>query len=294
MEDQSLSLRQQLFDRLHHWRSIVWGPLVPIVSIPYVLLAFITWARDELVRHPQGTPIWRVVDCLPSWSLSTWIAIGFGLLVIIMLEGSYRHARTTQQRHDANTHYLIASQETAIRDLTARHDETLATLKVEQERNGRSEIQLTIERGAFCRSLRISTINPQTLQHMDIFMLLVFHLVNIRPQLCTISDCRLSLTTSSGNLKASRAGSGVPNELKIPSDACMMEKDLELPHGKGITRSLIFEAIETTQRIDYEPSWLPEDCSVLLRFTVIDSFGQTWQCERHANLSGYGGHLVFS
>jgi hypothetical protein len=49
----------------------------------YGALTFVAFVKEEGFKA-----FWKLIDKVPDWSVSTWIAIGFALLFILAIEGS--------------------------------------------------------------------------------------------------------------------------------------------------------------------------------------------------------------
>jgi hypothetical protein len=72
--------------RLDHWRSILWGPLLKILGVAYTILGLASFIRGEFLPT-RGGPL---IGFIPTWPFTTWLMIGLGLVLVVVLEGSYR------------------------------------------------------------------------------------------------------------------------------------------------------------------------------------------------------------
>ncbi len=80
------------------------------------IMHLVTFFRDEFLSEKDRQP-YKILNLIPHWSNSTWIAFLFLVLVAILLEGSYRLAN--------EQHKKINALNARIRKLTAQELVTL-------------------------------------------------------------------------------------------------------------------------------------------------------------------------
>jgi hypothetical protein len=73
--------------RLEHLRRVLWAPLTGFLGGAYAALGLATWIRDEFFPAHRDDIL---LKWLPSWSYETWIITGLIVLVLVILNGSYR------------------------------------------------------------------------------------------------------------------------------------------------------------------------------------------------------------
>ena len=53
-------------------------------------LHFAAFIRDEFISNEEWREKLRILALLPQWTLSTWVILTLGLLLVVLFEGSYR------------------------------------------------------------------------------------------------------------------------------------------------------------------------------------------------------------
>lgn len=91
----------------------MWRPGVAVVYGVYTVLAIGQFFRDEIFSADQQK--WRLLRFLPTWPLWGWMLLGLVILLIVILEGSYR---------------VVASRDDRIRELKAQASDR-ASLTIE-------------------------------------------------------------------------------------------------------------------------------------------------------------------
>jgi len=108
-----------------------------ILGVPYALLAFAALLRDELQLSTK-----HLIDILPVLSLATWAAIGFAVLLIIALEGSFRVHCEDHASADAANLDVSKRAEEIRRTLSSELDQSKGELEKERSLKERAEQEL--------------------------------------------------------------------------------------------------------------------------------------------------------
>ena len=233
-----------------------------------------TWIRDELLKPSSGR-VWHIVDLLPSWSLAAWLAVGFALLVALILEGSYRQAAKTKVEH--GTQLRVVQGE----------------LDTERAKNSKPEITVTMDSATFERSWPIGTGRNSTGDVEDVGQLQVVLVVsfrNGRPQKATIDRCDFAMYVGSDPVIGFRRPGLFPLRpgVRIPAPRYSeLEPNALVEQGKTVTRSIAFQITERTPTGKQFPD------SGVFEFIAFDSFGQEHRIKRLAScLHGSCGDVL--
>lgn len=97
---------KSLTGRLRHIKTVYRGWLIAVLGGAYALLGVITFARDNLLP-PELRASLDTFTLLPHWSLTSWLVIALGVLLVGTLEGSYRYY-LVQEKSYSNLEHRIA------------------------------------------------------------------------------------------------------------------------------------------------------------------------------------------
>ncbi len=76
--------------RVRHWKAVLWRPALRVWGSLFALVSFVSLVRAETTWIPSPWRDLPIVRWLPVWPWTTWALGAMILLLVVVLEGSYR------------------------------------------------------------------------------------------------------------------------------------------------------------------------------------------------------------
>jgi len=121
--------------RLSFWKQALWRPVVWVTSGVFGILWILEFFRDEFFS-PAIQERFRLLNLVAHWQWRTWLLAFLGVLLVSLLEGSYRVIESSKARVVEKMDGLrneTATAAVAIADLQARLDAKAPKILVDLE-----------------------------------------------------------------------------------------------------------------------------------------------------------------
>lgn len=86
-----------IHSRLSHWRQVLWPAWRYLLVVPFTLITGVTWLRDEWLK-PEQAARWKLPAIISGVPWHVWLIATLLLLLIFVLEGSYRASKYKARR----------------------------------------------------------------------------------------------------------------------------------------------------------------------------------------------------